>query len=527
LKHSFTQVQNWSTPLKFSLLIFSVFLVFACNTPETHKSSRPLEINPIFNKQNANADFEKKIESVKHTENKPKITIDSNQTLIKVIDTNLDLDTHEEQILIVKNNTSVDSKIRVLVADFDNIIDSYSISWEAETASNNITSFSISLKDVTGDHNLELICSGSDMEGKETLNIYRRTPADGGIKLHFSEILNLTADGSIEIKENHRSQAYQTGISDGISFQVIVTSTDTDSDNILDLKQETYFWQNQESIYKLISVDKLPGKEIADSKLRTLYRSNREYFKNFLAGPWMLANSDNNLSYNNSIVYFDTENEQIIFSNIDFQEIYVWESSSKTLSNTLLIACKNDLVPFLDVSLSVRVLDINNINLRFKDNSTRNSRNTTNQAWTGTYFKLSPKIQRDLIRDYRSTPGDSTIPILSGYYKSDTGAEIFFNTSNFKLMEKGEQITGGFYLVNNGLKIAEFKILDKNKILKKTLVYKYDFFKESNDIEIIRTLILIPGELTIQGFVPSGEQFTRYTQIEQIEKDDSNTNFNK
>jgi len=527
LKHSFTQVQNWSTPLKYSLLIIVVFLVLGCNNQETQQTSKALEINPIFNNKIPNADFEKKIESVKDTENKPKITIDSNDTLIEAIDTNLDLDTHDEQILIVKNNISIDSKIRVIVADFDNILDSYSISWEAETASNNVNSFSISLKDITGDHNLELVCSGSDLEGKETLNIYRRTPSSGGIKLHFSEILNLTADGSIEIKGNQRSQAYQTGISDGISFQVIVTSTDTDSENILDLKQETYFWQNQESIYKLISVDKLPGEEIADSKLRTLYRSNREYFKNFLSGPWMLANSDNNLSYNNSIVYFDTENELVIFSNKDFQEIYVWESFSKTLSNTLLIACQNDLVPFLDISLSVKVLDINNINLRFKDNSIRNSRNTVNQAWTGTYFKLSTKIQRDLIREYRSTPGDNDIPILAGYYKSDTGAEIFFNTPNFNLFDKGKQITGGFYLINNGLKIAEFRILDKNKILKNTLVYKYDFFTESNDIEIIRTLILIPGELTIQGFVPSGEQFTRYTQIEQIEKDDSNTNINK
>ncbi len=514
--------------MKYSLLLIAVFFIFSCDPPPgTEQTPKPVEINPIYNNDVPNTVGNKKIDTLKNSENKPKITIDTNDTLIKVIDTNLDLDTHDEQILIVKNKISTNSNIRVIVADFDDILDSYSTSWEAETASNNVNSFSISLKDMTGDHNLEIICSGSNLDGKETLNIYRRTPSSGGIKLHFSEILNLAADGSIEIKEIQRSQAYQTGISDGISFQIIVTSTDTESENILDLKKETYFWQNQGSIYKLISVEKLPGKEIADSKLRTLYRSNREYFKKFLSGPWMLANSDNNLSYNNSIVYFDTENKQVIFSNRDFQEIYIWESSSKTLSNTLLITCKNDLVPFLNVSLSVRVLDLNNINLRFKDNSVRNSRNTVNQAWTGTYFKLSTKIQRNLIKDYRSSPKDTDIPVLSGYYKSDTGAEMFFNAPDFSLVDKGKKVTGGFYLVNNGLKIAEFRILDKNKLVKDTLVYKYDFLTETNDIEIIRTLILIPGELTIQGFVPSGEQFSRYTQIEQIEKKDSDAAINK
>jgi len=509
------------------LILLLVLTISACKEPEKTISINPLEINPTYSNKVPESNLEKKVESIPNTENKPKITIDQNDTLIQVIDTNLDLDSHDEQILVVKNNLSVNSKIRVIIADFDDILDSYTISWEAATVSDNVNSFSISLKDITGDHNLEILCSGSNLDGKESLNIYRRTPSPGGIKIHFSEILNLLADGSIEIRETQRSQAYQTGISDGISFQILVTSTDPNAENILDLKQETYFWQNHDSIYKLISVDKIPGKEIADTKLRKLYRSNREYFKNFLNGPWMLSNSDNDLSYNNSIVYFDTKNEQVIFSNKDYQEIYIWETSSKTLSNTLLLVCKNDLVPFLDVSLSVKVIDINNINLRFKDNSVRNSRNTVNQSWTGTYFKLSPKIQRDLIRDYRSTPGDTDIPNLVGYYKSDIGSEIFFNNPNFNLKDKGELISGGFYLVNNGLKIAEFRILDKNMLVKKTLVYKYDFFTETNDIEIIRTLILIPGELTIKGFTPSGDQFIRYTQIEQIEKENTTTSTSK
>lgn len=90
----------------------------------------------------------------------------------------------------------------------------------------------------------------------------------------------------------------------------------------------------------------------------------------------------------------------------------------------------------------------------------------------------------------------------------------------------GNQVfTGGFYLFDNGLKIAEFKMLDKNNLVENILTYKYDYFEEMSEIEIIRTIILIPGEITIKGFIPTGEQFVRYIQIEQIARiETDNTN---
>ena len=489
-----------------------------CQQTSTTEAIKPLEINPVYNSNISKNEVTKSIVNTStDSEMVPKVTLNPNDILIDLIDTNLDLDSHDEQILIVKDKSVTGSSLRILVADFDYIMNSYSISWESETSSNNIRSFSINLTDITGDHNLEIVCSGTDLDGKETLNIYRRTHSPGGLVLHFSEILNLKIDGNIEIKEGKRTQAYQTGISGGVSFPIIVTTTDPDSDNILDLTQKTYFWRNQEALYQLISEDKIPGEEIENIRLRELYRKDRDYFRTFLKGPWMLSASDTSLSYNNPFVFFDPENAQIVFSDSDFQEIYIWKTSSKTLSNTLLITCRNELVPFLDVTLSVRILDLNNISLHFRDNSVRNNRNTENQVWTGSYFKLSTDIQRDLIRNFRSNSAESNIPSLSGYYRSDTGDEIFFDTPNYTLKSGDETINGGFYLFDNGLKIAEFRILNENNLVQQTISYKYDYFEEINETEIIRTIILIPGNLTITGFIPTGEHFIRFLQIEQIE----------
>lgn len=505
--------------MKYPQILIVLVLIFSSCTGDINtEDPKPLEINPVYKDKINDSENGNSLIDITVNKKTPKVTLDSNDFLIDLIDTNLDLDSHDEQILIVKDNSINNSLVRILVADFDNIMNSYSVSWEGITESDNIRSIALSLKDITGDHNLEIICSGTDLNGKETLNIYRRTPSQNGIILNYSEILSLIVDGNIEITESQRTQAYQTGISDGISFPIVVTTTDLDSDNILDLIEETYFWRNQDLKYKLISRDNIPGAEIENNKLRELYRNDRNYFRSFLDGPWMLSSSDNSLSYHNPIVYFDTDTDQVIFSNDDFLEIYIWESSSKTLSNTLQLTCKNDLVPFLDVSIFVKVIDLNTISLRFRDNSIRNNRNTGNQVWTGNYFKLNPEIQKDLIGEFRSVSNESNVPVLSGYYKSDTGDEFSFNSPNFTLKTGNKLLKGGFYLFDNGHKIAEFKMLDKNNLVENILTYKYDYFEEISEIEIIRTIILIPGELTIKGFIPSGEQFIRYIQIEQIER---------
>lgn len=507
--------------MKYShIIIILVVFLTSCNETINNDNFKPSEIKPVYNEKLTLEESGESSINANHINYSPKVTLNQEDFIIDIIDTNLDLDSHDEQILIVKNSSNNNSLVRILVADFDDVLNSYSVSWEGLTGSDNIRSLSISLKDITGDHNLEIVCSGTDLDGKETLNIFRRTPSQGGIIIHYTEILNLKVDGNIEIKEEKRTQSYQTGISDGISFPVIVTTSDITSNNILDLIEETYFWINHEAAYKLISKEKIAGIEIENSKLRDLYRNGRDYFSSFLNGPWMLSSSDNNLSYTNPIVYFNTDMKQIIFSNDDFLEIYIWESSNKTLSNTLQITCKNELVPFLDVSISVKVLDLNTISINFKDNSIRNNRNSENEVWKGNYFKLNTDVQKDLIAEFRSVSKESQVPLLSGYYKSDTGDEIRFNSPRFTLKSGGTLHTGGFYLFNNGLKIAEFKMLDKNNIVEKTLTYKYDYFEENNDIEIIRTIILIPGTLTIKGFIPSGENFNRYIQIEQIESEE-------
>ena len=192
----------------FLIVLTFLVLLTGCRQNSTTETTKPLEINPVYKSVTAQNEVIKTIVTSTDSERIPKVTLNPNDILIDLIDTNLDLDSHDEQILIVKDNSVTGSPVRVLVADFDYILNSYSISWESETNSDNVRSFLINLTDITGDHNLEIVCSGTDLDGKETLNIYRRTHSEGGLVLNFSEIINLKIDGNIEIKEEKRTQAY-------------------------------------------------------------------------------------------------------------------------------------------------------------------------------------------------------------------------------------------------------------------------------------------------------------------------------
>ncbi len=122
----------------FLMLVF--FLILSCHQSGKNETNKAIEIDPVNNtniskSENIRDDKNPDIEKLN-----PKITINPNDSIINIIDTNLDLDSHDEQILIVKNNSVNDSPLRILVADFDDVLDSYSLSWEGVTESNNIPS---------------------------------------------------------------------------------------------------------------------------------------------------------------------------------------------------------------------------------------------------------------------------------------------------------------------------------------------------------------------------------------------------
>jgi len=227
------------------LILGAVFIYFSCSEEELPPLFEPdttQEISPLDSSGTIIPDIPDEYTELQTEEVTPKVPVSSNETLLSVLNVNLDLDRLEEQILVLKDKDSVNSYISIAVVDYDNVIKDYKRTWQGKTLSANIRGFTVTMSDLIGDHNMEIICSGISLEGLQSLTVFRKTKGDSGVGLFYSEIFNLQAKGAIEILESDRAKAYESGLRDGQSFPIISTIRDPESDNILDNIKNTYYW---------------------------------------------------------------------------------------------------------------------------------------------------------------------------------------------------------------------------------------------------------------------------------------------
>src|SRR6056297_1323358 len=103
----------------------------------------------------------------------PRVQLPQDYQLVQLIDVNIDLDRHEEQILVAQNRVSETNSIGVFVADYDEIRNRYTIVWSSDTLAMQRKGLQVTVLDTTGDHNLEIICNGITDRGHQTIDVFR------------------------------------------------------------------------------------------------------------------------------------------------------------------------------------------------------------------------------------------------------------------------------------------------------------------------------------------------------------------
>ncbi len=452
------------------------------------------------------------------TDISPQVDIPPDYTLLTTINVNLDFDQTEEQILVFKKRETPDSTIKIAVVDFDTVRNLYKISWQGETRATNIRTFNITLEDLVGDHNLEIICSGTNKMGDRTLNIFRKTHAPSGINIYYTSICEIVSSGTIEIQEKERSQAYKLGQKNGISFPIVTYSHDPDSENIMDLIKTTYYWQYQQEEYVKGVEEKIPGKEIEEVQLQELFQKGPEAFEKFLDGPWYSSSSEEDTAPGKSteILLFESKKRSITFYSENVQEVYEWSSSHRTrIPNSLYINTRNELVPFIEKQISIYILSLDSILVSVYDNELKKRES----PWDGKYFKLSPSLRKNFQKATSEIKNPENIN-LTGHYTSEDNIEIYFNFPWFRMIEKNQVIRGGYSIYNVREPIIELKIMGEDGLIKGIKRFKLEFSEDKIENKIVRTCVLVPGSLVIDGFKPNGDSPLRFMQIEILEGED-------
>jgi len=514
--------------LFLSFISFLALLLFACQQGPQSESSylqepKQVDLSQDFSRSSSGLSRQD-LSYTEETPQVPRVQLASNFTIVQIVDVNLDLDRHEEQVLVAQDNLSETKNISLFVADYDEIRDRYIVTWNSETKAIQRKGFQVTVLDATGDHNLEIICNGLNTDGHQTIDIFRRTTSPGEYGLFFNTILSLQVKGTIELQETKRTQSYQNGLTNGNSFPVITSSKDTESERISDIIKSTYIWRNDSRRYELVLEKKVTGTEIEDRRLKDLFESGSESFEDFLHGPWLFTRSGQEFSPGGaqSLIDFNTSDRTISFYSGDIQEIYTWTSSHRFLANSLAVRGENEIVPFIHIYISVYVQDLDHIRLIIYDIDSHNGQRSTNTIWTGIYQKIGESLKKSFLpSSLADQDAQSGLPLLTGLYRSDEGNEIFFDTPVFTLNRQEDSIRGGFSIYNMGSDILELKILNTHGIPVDRMCFSFDYYEENKGNEIIRRLFLLPGKIGIHGFRPSTKQPIRYEQIEYLEEQNS------
>ena len=436
-----------------------------------------------------------------------RVSLSSDFIVSQVIDTNLDQDQMEEQIIVFKRRDDPEDRIRLLVVDFDTVRNAYVPTWEGTTQANNMRTFALYVNDVIGDHEMEIIAIGMNNAGEQTLDLFRRTTAPAGVGLYYENVASLVSDASIEIEESVRSEAYASLQTTGRSFPISVYSRNRESDNPLDLIKTTYHWRNEPGEYVRTIEEEIAGASIEEAQLAALYDGATSDFESYLAGPWYRSVAEDSANGMGEITYFDPKTRRIILYRGESQESYSWLNSNRTIYRSgpgLWINLHSEAVETVRKQAAVSVPAIDTISLNIEGG----------HDWNGTYRRLTPGLQQSMIQE-RSRPARTANLPLSGLYKNESGTEILFSGPRFTMREGGQERTGGYAVYRVEQYVLDLKFLDPNGLVSENRTYRIEFSEDVQDDRVVRTVKLTPARVRSSGIETVS---TRTITLEQIEE---------
>lgn len=420
-----------------------------------------------------------------------------------------------ETVQDLEERTANDT-IWIMVVDFDTVRNTYVVAWEAPTLATNIRTFKVQEMDLLGDHNLEIVCQGLNARGEQTIDVFKRVNSPASLGLKYQNILSLTSDGSTEIQQVDRSDAYHSAQALGKSFPIVTLTRDKESSNPLDMVRTTYFYRSQDGKYVKGVTEQVSGSRIEEAQLTNLYNGTAETFEDFLNGPWYKTNDSGAgtdagppTAQSVDIMFYNRHGREITFAHGEIEQSFTIEESYKTaFQRGIQLKIRNDAIPTMRefAAISVPALDTIIVAVQGDD------------SWNGTYKRLSGGLHQALLSNGRQGVSIAKLD-LSGLYKDDNGTEVFFSSPRFTIRENGTERNGEFLVYADGeQRVLELRILSETGQVEERRLYIVEYKEESTKTQIVRILNMTPAVVSVHGFEPLNNQVNRFEQIERREQ---------
>ena len=446
----------------------------------------------------------------------PRAPLQRGEELIRVVTANIDLDGADEQVLIFRDGPSTELPIRLGVVDYDSVRRTYFRTWEGQTGATNARTIELSLVDVVGDHALELVARGINGRGDQTIDIFRKTPSPAQIGLNFSMILSVEVAGVIELEAAERPSSYVVGRRNGPSFPVVTYTSDPQANNITDLIKTSYFWEYSAGRYVGTEPQRIPGEQVEDTQLRELYASREpDGFEALIAGPWyrmLQARPGTPLDLRMEVIHFDVAKRRVSLFSGDVQEIYIWNISRRTLCCSLQIRVHNESIPSIEKKITVTARSLRELHVAIQGVE------RSDRIEAG-YQKLDDDLQAQLVdvAGHQAAPAELQ---LGGLYRDAGGDTILFEAPSFTWSGPDQSESGGYAIHDIGEQVLVLRVLSRSglTLAHRSFILQYD--EQLSGERLVRSILLQPARLTVDGPVARTDPARRFEQVEFISDGD-------
>lgn len=311
----------------FVAILSGLFFWLLVNRGELSLSGeKPQNVKTIIpSANNENTDeIRNTVESADFDESKtqPLVVLEEDETFLQAISVDINKDGTTDQICAVKKNSEPNI---YLVPGLQNpLTNDYTRLQAIRTGVTQTRTLLFYSIDIIGDRSNALICSGMTAENLQLLTVYIPVTGKEGFP-GFTAVADLRSDGSINIQELERSDAYNLGQTGGDSYPIYTYSSDPDAPQTLDQVERVYKWDKALKRYEQVSESKIEGKKIETKLIRQLQGGNLDSFENFLGGLWYMPTSSAGTT---KYLFFNPEEKEIIFHNGSTEEVYTRESGS-------------------------------------------------------------------------------------------------------------------------------------------------------------------------------------------------------
>ena len=420
-----------------------------------------------------------------------KIAALPNELILDTLSVNLDQDEGDEQILTVKKTDRSGDHLSIVVADYIPQRRGWVRAWEGETLATKLTTFQIQTEDLIGDHNLDIICTGMDDANDQTITVFRRSSGPDAAIIYFSPICTVAAD-SISIDKLDRTEGYQLGQTNGVSWPIYAYHHDKDSDNLLDQIKSIYIWDQRSNSYMVTGTEKIPGAQVEKAMAAKVLTGKEEDFEAFIRGAWC-ESGKGPFDPSVRILVFDRAANSIIFYAPDNQEDFAWNESHSTRYG-LYVSCQNESVSDLRRLMDIELTGADTVSVKvFEDLQMKVD---AQASWDGTYQRLSAQAAA-LALGKNSTPPALK---LEGDYRGSDGSALQFEGQNFKLQVNEKNRKGGYILYKLGADyILQLSVLQDTSLVSERLTYRLNYSETKSGKSVVRHIQLSPVRMTIDG----------------------------